>query len=675
MSAGAQDRLYRLLPAVYRQRDEAEGGPLRALLGAMEEELRALEADVGQLYDNWFIETCEEWIVPYLGDLLGVRGLNDEQHLAFSQRGRVAGALGFRRRKGTVAALQDTAWESSGWRARAVEFFDLVCATQHVAHRRPGKGTTVDLRHRAALERAGGPFDAVPRSVDVRGIAAGRGRHNLPNVGVFVCRLQSYPLTHRARAVADPPDGRYTFDPLGRDLPLFNRPQTRAAAAVSAAEAELPLPVRRAVFAEDLATFRIQHGATPPDQRPPATAYYGPGRALAVFRDGVAVPPFEMSSADLGEWARSAAGVAVDVERGRLMFATAPAREVTVTYNIGFAADLGGGPYDRRASLQPAGEDIWVGRVTSGAAESSPGAGLPVFPDLAAAVTAWTTSARPGLIEIQDSESYELAELRLPAGRTLAIQAADGMRPALVDPVLSIAAAGDGPGPGGRTSLVINGVLLGGEIRISGDLDLALLHCTVPGGLAGAGHRHELNVQAGFSLLGPLLFPKSGVAVTVRDSVLGGRIEAGTLDLERTTVLGEVAVEEVGLVSESILAAPLVVARRHSGALRFSAVAPGSATPPRFRCQPDLALAGAAAEDSVRILRRVVPDFTSRRPGDAGYAQLSPRCAPEISAGAEDGSEMGAFHHLHQPQRAANLAANLDEYLPLGLEAGVFYVT
>jgi hypothetical protein len=45
----------------------------------------------------------------------------------------------------------------------------------------------------------------------------------------------------------------------------------------------------------------------------------------------------------------------------------------------------------------------------------------------------------------------------------------------------------------------------------------------------------------------------------------------------------------------------------------------------------------------------------------------------EITTGAEDGGEMGAFHLLQQAQRIANLRTALDEYLRVGLEAGVFF--
>jgi hypothetical protein len=47
----------------------------------------------------------------------------------------------------------------------------------------------------------------------------------------------------------------------------------------------------------------------------------------------------------------------------------------------------------------------------------------------------------------------------------------------------------------------------------------------------------------------------------------------------------------------------------------------------------------------------------------------------EIRAGAEDGSEMGVFCHLKQPQRETNLRIRLEEYLPFGLDPGVIYVT
>src|SRR5205085_9485178 len=65
------DHLYNLLPAIYRLRDAERGYPLQALLRVIGEQVDVVEEDIARLYDNWFIETCDDWVVPYIGDLLG----------------------------------------------------------------------------------------------------------------------------------------------------------------------------------------------------------------------------------------------------------------------------------------------------------------------------------------------------------------------------------------------------------------------------------------------------------------------------------------------------------------------------------------------------------------------------------------------------------------------------
>src|SRR5438093_12020408 len=71
------DRLYELLPVVYRLRDAEQGLPLRALLHVIGEQVDVVEADIAQLYENWFIETCQDWVVPYIGDLIGYQVVHE----------------------------------------------------------------------------------------------------------------------------------------------------------------------------------------------------------------------------------------------------------------------------------------------------------------------------------------------------------------------------------------------------------------------------------------------------------------------------------------------------------------------------------------------------------------------------------------------------------------------
>src|ERR1043165_7742784 len=71
------DRLYELMPVIYRQRDADQGYPLQALLRVIAEQVDVVEGDIDQLYKNWFIETCEDWCVPYIGELIGYRPVHE----------------------------------------------------------------------------------------------------------------------------------------------------------------------------------------------------------------------------------------------------------------------------------------------------------------------------------------------------------------------------------------------------------------------------------------------------------------------------------------------------------------------------------------------------------------------------------------------------------------------
>ena len=114
------------------------------------------------------------------------------------------------------------------------------------------------------------------------------------------------------------------------------------------------------------------------------------------------------------------------------------------------------------------------------------------------------------------------------------------------------------------------------------------------------------------------------------------------------------------------------MARRQIGCLRFSSYVPGSRTPRRYECQPDLA-ERRGPMPTARERQRVRPRFRSVRYGSPVYARLADAAPAEIRRGADDESEMGVFHDLYQPQREANLRARLDEYTPAGVDAGLIF--
>jgi len=211
--------LWKLLPAVHRTRDEERGGALEALVAVLAEQLAVIDENIEQLYDDQFIETCAPWVVPYIGDLIGYRPLHGG---IGSPRAEVAHTIALRRRKGTAAVLEQLARDVTGWNARVVEEFQLLGTTQHMQHVRPTHHYAPDLRHWDPLERIGGAFDGTSHTVEVRRIASGRGRFNIPNVAIFLFPIEAHRSTRSTPVQVDA--RRWRVSPLGHDAPLYNRP-------------------------------------------------------------------------------------------------------------------------------------------------------------------------------------------------------------------------------------------------------------------------------------------------------------------------------------------------------------------------------------------------------------------------------------------------------------------
>ncbi|NJD75647.1 MAG: hypothetical protein FIB08_00935 [Candidatus Methanoperedens sp.] len=844
MNEQDKERLYKLMPATHRIRDAAEGEPIRALLSVIEREMKNIESDIEGLYDNWFIETCKEWVVPYIGDLLKVQGIRSLDIETLSQRAFVAHTLAYRRGKGTAAVLEQLASDLTGWRARVVEFFQLLALTPNLNHIRLRKsrapslcstvnqellGGTPDLRDTNSLELLEGPFEIAAHNADVRSVAGCGGRYNVPNIGIFMWRLQSYRVERStARAVADIPDGRYSFDPLGRDIPLFNIPRPEPEIAHLAEEFNVPGKLRRRMLYDELEKYR------PVPEKERKYIYFDRDEpVLRVFKNGEPVSLDQMLICNLGEWKRpQSLKIAVDPELGRLAFPEDEIPEkVEVSYAYGFSDDVGAGPYNRSVSVKrwvnPLDPDFrkvtWQKGVTKDR-EALNNDSSHLVETMEEAVTEWnhyvSNSPDPfpfGLITIMDNSTYkeELTganRIYIIQGSKLAIIAADwalvdepsGQKTRIVGQLTpdayrphvlgNISVQGGDDFSNNPGQLILDGIMIEGMLNVLvGNLgSLTIAHCTlVPdkGGLkinpSAVEERTNprLHISIDHSICGQIIVPENVPELKIRDSIVdsveedytiyageqSGKIMPGpSTSIERTTVFGKVLVDQMILASEVIFTGQVEVERFQKGCVRFSYVPGGSRTPRRYRCQSDRALDYLFSWDEIRDIKyerliellkpyfnfkwlstgkidsitstmiavssgdsqpkdvlsltlntdktRVIlmlnsvrldefvvkiengmmnvytvkkagaacgcrigsglkPAFTSIVYGDPGYAQLGRNCAEEIRTGAEDGSEMGVFCSLKQPQREANFRTSLDEHLGFGLEAGIFYVT
>src|SRR5205085_8550015 len=192
--------------------------------------------------------------VPYIGDLVGARDILPTTGGGFSRRSLVANTIAYRRRKGTAAVLEQLARDVSGWPASAVEMFQRLATTQSLDHVRLQSLATADVRQPRRPELTGTAFETATHTVDVRHIDIGRGRYNLPDIALFLWRLQAYPVDRStARPPKDGPGGSYTFSPLGIDAPLFNPARTEADLSSVTGEVDVPGPLRRRALFEERA--------------------------------------------------------------------------------------------------------------------------------------------------------------------------------------------------------------------------------------------------------------------------------------------------------------------------------------------------------------------------------------------------------------------------------------
>ncbi|CAN5746232.1 hypothetical protein BH20CHL5_BH20CHL5_00990 [soil metagenome] len=647
-------------------RAKRDQGPLKALLTVLGEQVAVLQEDLAQLYDDQFIETCAPWAVPYIGDLIGYRTLHGKAPRTASRRAEVAHTIAFRRRKGTASMLEQLSRDVTAWNAHVVEYFRLLATTQYMNHLRPANKVAPSMRDGGALEWLGTAFDPIPHTVDVRHIGRRGGRYNIPNIGIFLWRIDAHRL-RRSPATPQPGDAtglRFRFSPLGNDTPLHTRPETEEEIAQLAEPINVPAPISRRMLDRGLA------------------AYYGEGRSLAVIVDGAPWPLADTVVCDLSDdgaaWAHDAPGgtIAIDPQLGRLALADdiATPTDLRVTYHYGALGDLGGGEYPRASSFEsPRGTLLTVPTAA--------------HPTIQAALDALGGA---GVVEIADNGRYrETLQIKAAADRTIELRAAEGTRPTieLVGPMTLEGATGG--------AVVLNGLVMTGDmLQVPAATDLRrlrLAHVTlVPGrslapdgGPTQSGQPSLVVEAAGLgltidhSIVGALRVHQRSTAA-VGDSVIDAGDSVviayaatdvatppvgGALEIESSTVVGETRCVRL-VASNSILLGNAAVERRQEGCLRFTFAPLTSVVPQRFHCQPGTSTAAGN-----------VPHLTTTRYGAPAYCQLADLAPDAVSRGAEDESEMGVFRSLFQPQREADLAIRLDEYLRVGLEAGVFHAT
>lgn len=738
MSAQPQP-MYELLPAYIRLRDSQASGALRELLSIFEQQAGELRADLARMYDGWFIETCDEWLIPYIGDLVGappaptppaaLAGRRERRvRGVLSARRATANAIAHGRRKGTAWILEELAADLAHWPACAVEFYRRLAITAHLDHLHAAPPALADLRGGVTRLDQLLPFESGAHLADVRRIASdcSPGAYNIANLGLFVWRERRYPVT-ATPAYCREDVGRhcFTFSALGIDTQLLRRPVPESERSSLAAAENLPLPLSRWALEWNPNADATSASADP--------SLYGADRSLLIEvadwprRGEQGVSAAQVIPADLSDWGYKVPRdhVAVDPVLGRVAFnpSQAPREDVRVSYGYGFAADLGGGEYDRGEIAMPRAVEtfsVWT-RKDRPQGEND-------FGSIRAALAEWRrrrqlpdeTKRPPAALRVELMESGVYSgrfDVDAERGETIAIAAAPRTRPIiwLADEASGRMDTIDIRG-GAGSRVVLDGLLIAGravevnELRSReeperdtpgegtehehrGFCEVLIHHSTlVPGSslhpnceprrpaepsIVLRDTAVELRVES--SIVGAIVVIAEQERVihgriAICDSIVdatsesraaiaapGGRLARTELGVWRSTIMGTVNVHVLREAEDSVFAGVVTVARRQVGCMRFCYVHPPSRTPRRYRCQPD-------GND-------VVPHFRSRRYGTSDYLRLTSCTPPQITRGAHDGAGMGVYHDLFEPQRFALLRDRLQEFVPASCDAAVVFVT
>jgi hypothetical protein len=228
------EKILEWIPAIYKDEDGLGDNPgaLRGIVEILARQAATARQSIDRLWDDQFIDICDDWAIPYIGDLVGTRLVHE-----LNRRGRrvdAARTIFYRRRKGTPQVLEILIRDIADWEGVVVESFKRLARARHgldpepaelegiVTRTPPGGWARLTSVRGAAL--VDGPFDEFAHTPDFRQLRGKLGRYNIPKLNFHLFRLLPFEVNfataHKLGA------RRFTFDPSGRDIPLF-RPDQR----------------------------------------------------------------------------------------------------------------------------------------------------------------------------------------------------------------------------------------------------------------------------------------------------------------------------------------------------------------------------------------------------------------------------------------------------------------
>lgn len=734
-----QEKLWEMIPAIYRHEDGLDSNPnpnvLRALVEIIAEQAAIVRRSQDRLWDDQFIELCDQWAVPYIGDLLGTRLLS-----AFNERGQrvdVAKTIYYRRRKGTPRILEELIHDISQYDGKMTEGFQRLARARHALDEKPqllaGKftgtlpGGTANLRSVMAAELSDTAFEEFFHTPDMRKPGGLNGRYGITKLNFYLYRLISFPVENVTPFRVAPDE--YVFDPSGRNIQLFaGRNRLLGDEWHPAQEWDLPVPVRCRLLGH--AEYKITDGIIqqllaallPPAQAAPLrllTGWLFPNEAAlkrhtTFLSAGFFSLLLKLSLVDnCGKNKLLPASINVNAD---------PPLAKVSQENI-TAANLLNPPVQANPAFTPHFNPAIP--IIGKALAIDPAHGLfkffiaPAVADNVRATYHYGFSGHfgagtydrravenieptfnvPGdstllrfpanrpteVVQVNDNGTYDVQTGPPPVLDQLIVQAANQKRPYLVLPadLIFTTAAGD-------ATLLLDGLWFGSpgnkkfSIRLQGDFEcVTIRNCTFDPGNGYNALGQKINSVS-------LIIEGSVETVCIDHSIMGPVYTSGNGIVEDAITFSDTVVQSdddtidaihiaggTTNIQRSTVFGKINAHRLYADGIITTGIAEINDTQSgcfRFSAAPAASRLPRPYE-SYLFTNDSQHWFTSKQYGHQGFAQLSDTAPPEIFSGAENGAEMGVYNSLINAIKYEGLNAKVQEYMPFGLIPAFINIT
>lgn len=643
------EQLYRLLPLTYRERDFDHQQSFRALMAVLETGQDLLDENMMLLYQNWFIETCEHERIPYIADLVNVRGLDPESVFAI-QRRYVANYLAYQRRSGSVTTFNNSVHDTTGYACYSINSIDKMLTSWTDSD--PQLVTkTFSVRDNLSVPFSQGACLPKFTCEDTALIAAKRGALSPQVLQVYLWRRQAVGSVHSQLLPVAHIDNAWTLGRHDEVWPLCHQPKHLTSLDTAQTAQEYP--------------YAIAHNNHVDVVKACVTFFEWDPSSHQITR----LVDSDIVITDLSAWQKSDgsdARLLFDPVLGRVLLLDGKLNErLLVSYHYLHNAFFGASPRFRGANekLTPSKRLLALYPKEDNLTEALMAKTIAIKDD-----SRLSKGGEASQVAFASNAHYVLNQsLKIDLkGENVTLVAEDYVCPTLSG-TIEVSNTGDTP-----AQLILNGMKVYGQIRIDNNVDIQLkdsslladiLWLSLPSKQESDRRLAHIRVENGLIVTQKLMkhahFQLNNSAI-----ICSSPSTVRAFRCQNSTMIGDITCYRADEVCNSVIDGTFTLINPNRVKLAYSYF--------RVLVLPHGTQTEQIVTDS--MIGRHGVQFSSTRYFDADFLVLTYGTDQSVFTGADNGEEMGVFNQQFIRKKEQNIKNQFDRFLPLGMEVQTYYM-